>query len=53
MADLSLKRQTIRTLVSDRMSIDIGEFRGDLSLRDGLENIAQALMLKLLTKVLS
>jgi len=50
MADLALKRQTIQTVASSRMSIDVGEFRGDLSLRDGLDNIAQAIQNRLFTR---
>ncbi len=47
MADLALKRQILQTEASSRMSIDIGDFRGDLSLKDGLDNIAQAIQLRL------
>ena len=50
MSDLALKRQTLRTLASSRMTIDVGDFRGDLSLRDGLDNIAQAIQNRLLTR---
>lgn len=48
--DLALKRQTLRTLASSRMTIDVGSFRGDLSLRGGLDNVAQAIQNKLLTR---
>jgi phage baseplate assembly protein W len=51
MADLALKRQTLRTEASDRMSIDVGDLRGDLSLRDGLDNIAQAIQNRLFTRL--
>lgn len=50
MADLALKRQTLQTEASSRMSIDVGDFRGDLSLRDGLDNIAQAIQNRLFTR---
>ncbi len=50
MSDLALKRKTLRTVFSDRMSIDIGDMRGDLSLRDGLDNVAQAIQNRLLTR---
>lgn len=50
MSDLALKQQSIRTESSDRTAIEIGDFRGDLSLRKGLDNIAQAVQLRLLTR---
>ena len=50
MADLALKRQALHAEASSRMSIDVGDFRGDLSLRDGLDNIAQAIQNRLLTR---
>ena len=50
MSDLAFKRQTLRTLASSRMTIDVGEFRGDLSLRSGLDNVAQAIQNRLLTR---
>lgn len=50
MSDLALKRQTLRTVASSRMTIDVGEFRGDLSLRSGLDNVAQAIQNRLLTR---
>ncbi len=50
MGDLSLKRQTLRTEFSDRFSIDIGAMRGDFSLRHGLDNVAQAIQNRLLTR---
>lgn len=50
MSDISLERQTLRTMASSRMSIDAGESRGDIALRDGLENIAQAIQNRLFTR---
>ncbi|MEM9337537.1 MAG: GPW/gp25 family protein [Bacteroidota bacterium] len=50
MSDLALKRQTLRTEFSDRTSIDIGGIRGDIALRDGLDNVAQAIQNRLLTR---
>lgn len=37
-------------MASSRMSIDAGESRGDIALRDGLENIAQAIQNRLFTR---
>ncbi len=48
--DIALKRQALRTESSSRMAIDVGDIRGDLSLRDGLDNIAQAVQNRLLTR---
>ena len=50
MSDLALKRQTLRTEASSRMTIDIGDIRGDLALRDGLDNVAQAIQNRLFTR---
>lgn len=50
MADISLKRKTLRTVASSREGIDLGGLRGDISLRDGLENIAQAIQNRLFTR---
>ena len=50
MADIALKRKTLNTVASSRMSIEVGEFRGDLSLRDGLDNVAQAIQNRLFTR---
>jgi len=49
MSDLGLNRQTLRTIFSDRMAIDVGDFLGDLDLKDGLDNVAQAIQNRLLT----
>lgn len=50
MADLALKRKTLRTVASSRSSIDVGGFRGDISLRGGLDNVAQAIQNRLFTR---
>ncbi len=50
MSDLALKRKTLRTVFSDRSSIDVGSLQGDLSLRNGLDNVAQAIQNRLLTR---
>ncbi len=50
LCDLALKRHPLRSQVSSREAIDIGHIRGDLSLRDGLDNLAQAIQNRLLTR---
>lgn len=50
MKDLSLKRKALRTVVSSRDGVEVGGFRGDLSLRGGLDNAAQAIQNRLLTR---